>query len=51
LEVQGDAYANLLHITGIKSGATQVLAGAVAGEIWKTSGHESLPDNVLLIGV
>jgi hypothetical protein len=51
LEVQGDTYAKLLHITGIKSGATQVAAGAVAGEIWKTLGHASLPDNVLLIGV
>jgi len=35
----------------IKSGATQVAAGAAANEIWKTSGHESLPDNVLMIGV
>jgi hypothetical protein len=51
LEVQGDTYAKFLHITGIKSGATQVAAGAVANEIWKTSGHASLPDNVLLIGV
>lgn len=35
----------------IKSGATQAAAGAVAGEIWKTSSHDTLPDNVLMIGV
>jgi len=38
-------------IANIKSGATQAAAGAAAGEIWKTSGHSSLPDNVLMIGV
>jgi hypothetical protein len=36
---------------GVKAGATQLAAGAAAGEIWKTSGHASLPDNVLMIGV
>jgi len=35
----------------IKSGATQAAASASAGELWKTSGHVSLPDNVVLIGV
>lgn len=35
----------------IKSGATQVAAGAVANELWKTSGHATLPDNVVMIGV
>jgi len=35
----------------IKSGATQVAAGAIAGEIWKTASHALLPDNVLMIGV
>ncbi len=34
----------------VKSGATQVAAGAAAGEVWKTSGHATLPDNVLMIG-
>ena len=37
--------------TLFKSGATQAGAGAVAGEIWRTSGHATLPDNVLLVGV
>jgi hypothetical protein len=35
----------------IKSGATQAAAGAAAGELWVTSGHASLPDNVLMLGV
>lgn len=38
-------------IDTIKSGATQGGAGAAAGEIWKTSGHATLPDNVILHGV
>jgi len=38
-------------IHNIKSGATQAGAGAAAGELWKTSGHASLPDNVVMIGV
>lgn len=40
-----------LFLRTIKSGATQVAAGAAANEVWKTSGHASLPDNVLMIGV
>src|SRR3990167_4230908 len=40
-----------IKIPVIKSGATQAAAGAAANEIWKTSGHSSLPDNVLMIGV
>lgn len=40
-----------LVIDTVKSGATQVAAGATAGEVWKTSGHATLPDNVLMIGV
>jgi len=39
------------YILTIKSGATQVGAGAATGEIWKTSSHATLPDNVLMIGV
>ncbi len=38
-------------IKNIKSGATQAGAGAAADEVWKTSGHATLPDNVLMIGV
>jgi hypothetical protein len=34
-----------------KSGATQGAAGATAGELWKTNGHLTLPDNVIMIGV
>ena len=40
-----------IKIPVIKSGATQAAAGAVANEIWKTTSHATLPDNVLLIGV
>ncbi len=40
-----------LILPNIKSGATQAAAGAAAGEIWKTSGHSSLPDNVLMVGI
>jgi hypothetical protein len=40
-----------LFIPGIKSGATQVAAGAAANELWKTASHATLPDNVVMIGV
>jgi hypothetical protein len=40
-----------IYMYDIKSGATQVAAGANAGEVWKTASHATLPDNVLLIGV
>jgi hypothetical protein len=40
-----------LFLDTIKSGATQGGASAAANEIWKTSGHATLPDNVLMIGV
>lgn len=40
-----------LHLADIKSGDTQVAAGAAADELWKTSGHATLPDNVVMIGV
>lgn len=33
-----------------KSGATQVAAGAIAGERWITSSHATLPDNVQMLG-
>lgn len=35
----------------VKTGATQVAAGAAKDEVWATSGHATLPDNVLMIGV
>ena len=40
-----------LHLADIKSGATQVAAGAAANELWKTALHATLPDNVVMIGV
>jgi hypothetical protein len=40
-----------VFLTIIKSGATQGAAGAAANEVWKTLGHSTLPDNVLMIGV
>jgi hypothetical protein len=41
----------ILQLPVIKNGATQVGAGAAANEVWKTTGHATLPDNVLMIGV
>ena len=41
----------MLELTEIKSGSTQANAGAGANEVWKTNGHATLPDNVLMIGV
>lgn len=40
-----------LHITNVRSGATQVAAGASAGELWKTVSHATLPNDVVMIGV
>ena len=40
-----------LVISNMKSGATQVAAGAAADELWKTASHATLPDNVVMIGV
>lgn len=34
-----------------KFGATQVLATAVAGELWYTVGHATLPNYVVMVGV
>lgn len=50
------AYDNIiveknLLIKTVKSGSTQANAGAAANEVWKTNGHASLPDNVLMIGI
>ena len=40
-----------VKILNMKSGATQAAAGAAADELWKTNGHATLPDNVVMIGV
>jgi hypothetical protein len=51
LECEELTVNEIVFIENIKSGATQVAAGAAADELWKTSGHASLPDNVVMIGV
>lgn len=38
-------------MSNLKTGATQVAAGAAAGELWVTNSHASLPDNVVVRGV
>lgn len=47
----GDFVFSTLELSSIKSGATQGAAGAAADELWKTLGHATLPDDVVLIGV
>lgn len=53
----GIGVAKNAHIGGntflhtVKAGATQAAAGAAANEIWQTSGHATLPDNVLMRGI
>lgn len=47
----GTSWAEVAPTSDIKSGATQAAAGAIAGELWKTNGHASLPNNVVMIGV
>lgn len=42
---------NTLRIVTLKTGATQSAAGAAPSEVWATSGHATLPDNVMMIGV
>jgi len=39
-----------VYLSTIKSGATQAGAGAAANELWKTNGHATLPNNVVMIG-
>ncbi|MDP2587718.1 MAG: hypothetical protein Q8P33_03015, partial [bacterium] len=46
-----DLIAGTAFLPSIKSGATQAGAGAAADELWKTSGHATLPDNVIMIGI
>ncbi len=40
-----------IDVSITKNGATQVAAGAAAGELWYTIGHATLPDYVVMIGV
>lgn len=44
-------YDGSVLLANVKAGSTQINAGAAANEIWRTSGHATLPDNVLMIGV
>ncbi len=37
-------------MTNLKSGATAIAAGASTNELWITSSHATLPDNVVMIG-
>lgn len=41
---------NGVMISNLKSGATQVAAGASANELWVTASHATLPDRVVMIG-
>ncbi len=51
--IQHDKNINHVDVfmNSVKSGATQGGAGAANHEVWTTSGHATLPDNVLMIGV
>jgi len=48
VKIDSSGYVSLYYI---KAGSSQANAGAAAGELWKTSGHPTLPDNVVMIGV
>jgi len=43
--------AAAIKLPQILSGATQGGAGAAAGELWVTSGHATLDDNIVMMGV
>lgn len=45
------AVSGIAIISTIKSGSTQITAGAIPGELWRTAGHATLPNNVLMIGI
>jgi hypothetical protein len=40
-----------IHIPNMRSGATQAGAGAALGELWRTNGHATLPDGVVMCGL
>ena len=46
-----DIFVATIKINSIKAGSDQSNAGAVVAELWRTSGHATLPDNVVMIGV
>ena len=48
---QDNFWTGTHSFSAMKSGATQGAAGADAYELWYTSGHATLPDNVVMIGV
>lgn len=49
---RGNSTGSALDFTTLlPSGATQAAAGVSAGQFWRTSGHATLPDNVVLQGV
>ena len=43
--------ANYVLMSGLKTGATQIAAGANVGELWVTNGHLTLPNGVVMIGI
>jgi len=43
--------AGAVKITGMPAGATQGASGAAVGQLWRTSGHGSLPNGVVMIGI
>ena len=44
-------FNDTLKLLTIKTGSEQLHAGAAADEVWKTTSHLTLPNNVLMIGV
>jgi hypothetical protein len=48
-QIRNDINTNFIY--NLKSGATQAAAKAKKNERWYTSGHATLPDNVMMIGV
>jgi len=46
IEVTGGVF-----VSDMKSGDTQVNAGAVVDELWRTDTHATLPDGVVMIGI
>lgn len=52
LDVNGTTnLVDVVKIQTMKSGSSQANAGAAAKELWKTTSHATLPDNVVMIGV
>ncbi len=51
INIEASGAGRQIFLKGIKNGATQAGCGAVADEIWRTQGHASLPNGVLMIGL